>query len=124
MPVKVIDASALAALLFGEPDADKVLARIEGSILAAPGLLPFEIASVCLKKMRLYPERGDLLLSALRMLPEMEIDFVDVDLPDAVLLAHKKQLTLYDSAYLSLARALDCDLATLDKPLASAARAA
>ncbi len=124
MPVKVIDASALAALLFGEPDADRVLARIEGSTLAAPALLPFEIASVCLKKMRLHPERADLLLSAFQLLPEMEIDLVDVDLPDAVLLAQETQLTLYDSAYLWLARALDCDLATLDKQLASAARIA
>jgi predicted nucleic acid-binding protein len=124
MPVKVIDASALAALLFGEPDADKVLARIEGNTLAAPALLPFEIASVCLKKMRLHPERGDLLLSALQMLPEMEIDSVEVDLPDAVLLAQETQLTIYDSAYLWLARTLECDLVTLDKHLASAARTA
>ncbi|MGH8719057.1 MAG: type II toxin-antitoxin system VapC family toxin [Burkholderiales bacterium] len=124
MPVKVIDASALAALLFGEPDADKVLARIEGNTLAAPALLPFEIASVCLKKMRLHPERGDLLLSALRMLPEMEIDSVEVDLPDAVLLAQETQLTIYDSAYLWLARTLECDLIALDKQLASAAKPA
>ncbi|MGH8772709.1 MAG: type II toxin-antitoxin system VapC family toxin [Burkholderiales bacterium] len=124
MPVKVIDASALAALLFGEPDADKVLARIEGNTLAAPALLPFEIASVCLKKMRLHPERGDLLLAALRMLPEMEIDSVEVDLPDAVLLAQETQLTIYDSAYLWLARTLECDLIALDKQLASAAKPA
>lgn len=122
MPVKVIDASALAALLFGEPDANKVLARIEDSTLAAPGLLPFEISSVCLKKMCLHPERRDLLLSALRMLPEMEIDSVEVDLPDAILLAQETRLTVYDSAYLWLARTLECDLITLDKRLASVAK--
>jgi predicted nucleic acid-binding protein len=124
MPVKVIDSSALAALVFGEPDAGKVLARIEGNTLAAPALLPFEIASVCLKKMRLHPERGDLLLSALRMLPEMEIDSVEVDLPDAVLLAQETQLTIYDSAYLLLARTFGCELVTLDKRLATAAKMA
>jgi predicted nucleic acid-binding protein len=124
MPVKVIDSSALAALVFGEPDAGKVLARIEGNTLAAPALLPFEIASVCLKKMRLHPERGDLLLSALRMLPEMEIDSVEVDLPDAVLLAQETQLTIYDSAYLLLARTFGCELVTLDKRLAAAAKMA
>jgi len=103
MPLKVIDSSALAALPFGEPDAGKVLARIEGSTFAAPALFPFEIASVCLKKMRLHPERRDLLLSAFQALPEMEIDFVDVDLPGCGI-ARTGNVTNPIRFHLSLAR--------------------
>jgi len=55
MTVKVVDASALAALLFGEPEAEKVASRLEKSRLVAPALLGFEIASVCLKKLRRDP---------------------------------------------------------------------
>jgi uncharacterized protein with PIN domain len=43
MAVKVVDASALAALLFGEPEAE----RLGNARLAAPALLGFELANVC-----------------------------------------------------------------------------
>jgi len=52
MPVKVVDASALAAMLFGESQAGEVANRIRGFSLACPALLPFEIANVCLNKGR------------------------------------------------------------------------
>ena len=54
--VRVVDASAFAAILFGEPEAEEVVARLQGSRLAAPALLPYEIASVCLKKIRRHPD--------------------------------------------------------------------
>jgi predicted nucleic acid-binding protein len=41
--VKVIDASALGALLFGEPDGAAVAERLRGVGLIAPALLPFEV---------------------------------------------------------------------------------
>ena len=49
MAVKVVDASALAALLFDEPEAGAIADRLEDANLVAPALLGFEIASVCLK---------------------------------------------------------------------------
>jgi uncharacterized protein with PIN domain len=39
MAVKVIDASALAALLFGEPEAEAVAGRLGDALLVAPSLL-------------------------------------------------------------------------------------
>ena len=44
MAVKVVDASALAALLFDEPEAKAVADRLEDGNLVAPALLSFEIA--------------------------------------------------------------------------------
>ena len=55
MSLKVVDASAAAALLFGEPEAETVAARLEGADLRAPALLPFEVASVAWKKIRIHP---------------------------------------------------------------------
>jgi len=46
MAVKVVDASALAALLFGEPAAGAVAGRFKGSHLVARALLGFDIANV------------------------------------------------------------------------------
>jgi len=42
MPVKVVDASALGALVFGEPGAEIVAKQLSRSTLAAPQLLWFE----------------------------------------------------------------------------------
>lgn len=65
MAVKVVDASAIAAILFNEPDAPKVVAAIADDALVAPSLLAYELASVCLKKIRLHPDRHDLYRSAM-----------------------------------------------------------
>jgi hypothetical protein len=41
MPVKVVDASVLAALAFGEPRADEAASLLSGADLYAPDLLPY-----------------------------------------------------------------------------------
>lgn len=120
MAVKIVDASAIAALLFGEPDAAEVATRLSGATLAAPALLPFEIASVCLKKMRRYPEQREALLVAHRLLSQMSISQTDVDLSEILNLAEQTGLTSYDASYLWLARRLNAELVTLDKQLARA----
>ena len=53
--IKVVDASAFAALLFGEKEAEAVAASLGDARLAAPALLSFELANVCLSKMRRHP---------------------------------------------------------------------
>ena len=39
MPTKIVDASALEALAFGEPEAEAVAETLEDATLAAPSLL-------------------------------------------------------------------------------------
>lgn len=121
--VHVIDASALGALLFGEPAGEGVAERLTGARLIAPSLLPYELASICLKKLALYPARREALLAALRLADDMAIELVDVAAADLVELAGQSGLTAYDAAYLWLARLLDGTLVTLDHQLATAARA-
>ncbi|MFQ5930294.1 MAG: type II toxin-antitoxin system VapC family toxin [Acidobacteriota bacterium] len=122
MPVKVVDASALAAIVFGEPAAGKVVRQVQGCTLAAPPLLPVEIASVCLKKLRRYPKQRSELLAAYRMVERLEINQTEVDLEEAILLAERKGLTIYDAVYLWLALKLKAPIVTLDKKLAEAGR--
>jgi uncharacterized protein with PIN domain len=69
MAVKVVDASALAALLFGEPEAEAVAARLDGARLVAPSLLGFELANVCLIKTRRHPEQREALTAAFGCAP-------------------------------------------------------
>ena len=118
MAAKVIDASALAALLFGEPEAEDVLARIGDALLAAPAILPFEIASVCLKKIRHHPGQRESLLSAHELAGRLEIAITGVEPGEVLLLAEEVGLTICDAAYLWLARRLGAELLTLDRKLA------
>lgn len=124
MAVKIIDASALAAVLFREPEAEEIASRMRGFMLVSPALLPFEIASVCLKKIRRHPAQRSALLAAYRLLSRMEIIPTEVDLNEAIALAERKKLTVYDAAYLWLARKLGVELITLDQKLVEAAEEA
>jgi predicted nucleic acid-binding protein len=120
MAAKVVDASALAALLFGEPEGERVAARLSEHHLAAPSLLAFELASVYLKKLRRHPGQRAALTAAFAMLRRFSVETVDVDQAGAIELAEVFGLSSYDAAYLWLARALTAELVTLDKQLQSA----
>ncbi len=120
--MKVVDASALAAMVFGEPEAAEIAEKLSSSALAAPTLLRYELASVGLKKLRKYPNRREALLAALPLADRMGIQHVDVPAVEVLRLADETGLTAYDAAYLWLARHLKAELVTLDQGLKKAAR--
>lgn len=120
MAVKVVDASALAALLFGEPEADAVADRLADARLVAPALLGFELANVCLIKARRHPEQKDGLKAAFELRTEFGVDELAVDHDGVFDLAVETGLTAYDASYLWLARELGAELVTLDQKLARA----
>lgn len=120
---RVVDASALGAVFFDEPEADQVADRLEGVVLVAPTLLHFELANLCWKKIRRHGEKRKALLAAHRVAEQVEIFEVEVRFREVVELAAGEGLTSYDASYLWLARELDLDLVTLDRALARAAGA-
>lgn len=120
MPVRVVDASALAALLFGEPKGEQVAVRLSGGTLVAPALLPFEVGNACLVKIRRYPNQRNALIAALVLLARMDIDIVEIDHGAALRLAEQAMLTVYDASYLWLAQTLGAELVTLDGRLEAA----
>lgn len=121
--LKLIDASALAAILFGEPDAEELAERLEGHALAAPHLLPFELANVCRKKAAQQPELARQLYGRLDRLPILDLRLLTVDPAAVAELSVESSLSAYDAAYLWLARFLGVELVTLDRRLARAAAA-
>ena len=120
--VKVVDASALAALLFGEPEAEAIVERLDGGRLVAPALLDFELANVCLTKIRRQPKQREALRAAFRLAHRLRVETVAVDHVAMLELAESTGLTAYDASYLWLTRALGAELVTLDRKLAAAAR--
>jgi predicted nucleic acid-binding protein len=119
--VKVVDASALAALLFAEPEAETIAERLEGARLVAPSLLDFELANVCLTKIRRQPSQREALRTAFRLAARLRVETVAVDQAASLDLAEATGLTAYDASYLWLARALGAELVTLDRKLTAAA---
>jgi predicted nucleic acid-binding protein len=122
MSAEAVDASALAALLFGEPKADLVAEYLSGADLFAPSLIRYELASVCDKKRRLYPAQQDLLLAAIALYPRLGVAEVEVPATEMASLARDAEVTAYDAAYLWVARHAKIPLLTLDRKLAAAAR--
>ncbi|MGQ0676195.1 MAG: type II toxin-antitoxin system VapC family toxin [Rhodospirillales bacterium] len=117
MATKVVDASAAAALLFREDGSTDVAVALEGALLAAPVLLPFEIANVCLKKIRRYPAMRDGLVAAFGMFPRLGVRLLPINQPEALLLAEQTSLSAYDASYLWLAWTMRAELVTLDRRL-------
>ena len=120
MAAKVVDASALAALLFGEPAAEAVAHRLQHAEMVAPALLPFELTNVCWKKRRLHPEQAEALMQGLRRFSRLRTRLVEVDHEEVLILAEASGLTAYDASYLWLARRLGVELVTLDGRLEAA----
>ena len=120
--VKVLDASALAALLFAEPEAETIAERLEGARLVAPSSLDFELANVCLTKIRRQPSKREALRTAFRLAGRLRVGTVAVDHAASLDLAEATGLTAYDASYLWLARALGAELVTLDRKLTAAVK--
>ncbi len=121
MPASVVDASALGAVAFGEPDAEEVAGLLAGADLYAPTLLGYELTSVARKKAARHPERRAAIAWALERALELDIQRVEVEHPAVLELALETGITSYDAAYLWLTRRLGASLVTLDAALKAAA---
>ena len=119
MPAKVLDASVLGALIFGEPRAKEVLSLLEGAELYAPPLLAYELTSVARKKALKYPQLRERISEALEISLSLNINWTEVDHLEVLRLALETGLTTYDASYLYLARSLGVPLLTFDGRLAA-----
>ena len=130
----VLDASMTLAWIFARPTpgeqdcADRALQALHGAVARVPAIWHAEVANGLLvgeRRRVLTPARS---ADYLRRLDQLVIQ-ADVAEGaahrDAVLLiARKYALSAYDASYLELALRLSATLATFDRKLASAAKAA
>jgi predicted nucleic acid-binding protein len=121
-PPLVVDASVLAAALFGEERHELAVTMLTVRALAAPHLLDCEIANVALKKQRRESVPEDNIARALRLYAELDIARHPVNVTAVLALAQRYAMSAYDAAYLWLAETLAAPLATFDDKLAAVAR--
>ncbi len=117
MPAIVIDASALIAVVFGEPEGEAIREQCRGATLLAPQLLDYEVANICLVKQRRHPDIADKLARQFAAFQLRELQRLPVQIGKVHTLASQTSLTAYDAAYLWLALQHDCPLVTLDNAL-------
>lgn len=106
--------------MLAEPEADAVAQRLQGARLSAPALLGFELANVCLMKIRRQHNKREALRNAFRFARKLNISLTFVDYEAVLDLAEATGLTAYDASYLWLARSLGAELIALDRKLAAA----
>jgi predicted nucleic acid-binding protein len=123
----VIDASVAACWAFDDEDhplAAAALERIRADTARAPALLWFELRNILIvgerRKRLKQADTAGFLRSFARL--GVTID-QSPDEADVLTLARRHGLSVYDAAYLELARRERLTLATLDLPLAKAAQA-
>lgn len=117
----VVDASAVAEILFGTAAGRRAAALLGGHQLVAPQHLTAEVASV-IRGWSLSRQITD--EQALRAFVEFEELGVEqlpmmASLPAVYALRHN--ISAYDAMYVVLARAAECSLLTLDARLAASA---
>ena len=74
----------------------------------------FELASICLKKLKAHPQQKEAILKAFDYASRLAIEIVQVDHWAVIELASDKGITTYDASYVWLARQLRAELITLD----------
>ncbi|MGH9464930.1 MAG: type II toxin-antitoxin system VapC family toxin [Thermoanaerobaculia bacterium] len=125
----VLDCSVTMAWCF-EDEADRysdgVLASLSDAAAVVPGLWPLEVANVLMvseRRGRVTREDGQRFLEHLASLP-ITVDPVAPAAGEILAVARAHRLSAYDAAYLHLAVRTDLPLATRDRTLRAAARAA
>lgn len=118
---QVFDASAVFGALVGRSaDGWWCDARLAEDMVAAPALMPFEVANV----VRRHEARGALDPTAARRalddLAGLDVDLVPFDVLAARAWELRANLTVHDASYVALAEILEARLVSLDRRLGHA----
>jgi len=121
----VVDASAMATVVFKEPEGAAVAARLRSHFLVAPRLMAYELANTAVMKIKAHPDSAGWIMKALTraLADDFALTWSDVEYEEVADLAVRTGLTAYDASYLWLAEHMHAELVTLDKPLARLAAA-
>jgi len=122
--IRIVDASAIGAVLLVEPEAGWVNAQTDGMELLAPAVLPFEVGSLCLKRSRLSPSDADSIMAVWAAWSmSLPVRLVTPNAVHTLRLAYETGLTFNDASYLQAAQEHSATIISLDTRLVRTARA-
>lgn len=117
----VTDASAIIAVIVGEPERDRIIELTRGNTLIGPGSIPWEVGnafSAMFKRSRLTIEEAKRGLEIFREIP---LRYIEPDFANAIAISHKNNIYAYDAYFLDCALRQKAPLLTLDSKLKSVA---
>jgi predicted nucleic acid-binding protein len=118
---QVVDASAVvSAWLDGGPAGRWCVERLGEDDLAAPALMPFEVANIVRRTEARAAIDASAAAQAIDDLRRMTLELVPFESLADRAWQLRANLTVYDATYVALAEALGAPLVTLDRKLASA----
>ena len=118
----VIDASALVAVIVGEPERNRIVELTTGKTLIGPGSIPWEIGnafSAMFKRDRLTlgeAQRGLVIFDGI------PLRYVKPDFVNALKISKKTKIYAYEAYFLDCAIRHKAPLLTLDRKLMTAAQ--
>lgn len=118
----VVDTSAIIAVLLGEEHRDQIVRQTKGVDLIAPKTLHWEIGNAFSAMFKRGRCDVAVAVEALRRYDTIPIQWVDVELEEAVRVSSQYDLYAYDAYILIAARRHQAPLLTLDGGLKQAAR--
>lgn len=117
----VTDTSALLAVILNEPEKLAVVQETQDVSLYAPQSLSWEIGNALSSLLK----RGRLSLfeatAAMREYEQMPLTLVEIDLTQALTIAHSYNIYAYDAYMIACAQSLQMPLLSLDRGLLHAA---
>jgi predicted nucleic acid-binding protein len=120
----VSDTSVIVAVIAGEPDRPKLIDLTEDADLLAPQSLHWELGNALAAQIR----RGRLTLDQAKrfigVYEQIPIQFVEVSLGAALVIAKECGIDAYDAYMIACAQKYRCPLLTLDRGLIRAAKEA
>lgn len=117
MQVRVVDATAVAALLFAEPSAEEIIEQLDEAVIVAPTVLEADLCRLCLDKIHDAEDYANYYLEALRLVQDLKLEYVTQEAIDVVSFAAERGLSINQAYYLRLAAILDAGLVSLNKNL-------
>jgi len=118
----IVDTSAVIAVVGNEPSKPALVEATCGASLLAPSSVHWEIGNAFSAMLRRKRLRLAQVQKALRAYAEIPIQFVDVDLADALTIAAELKIYAYDAYVLQCARLHHSPVLTLDGGLVRAAK--
>jgi predicted nucleic acid-binding protein len=121
--IRIVDASAIGAVLLVEREAAWVNDQTDGMELVAPAILPFEVGNILWKRLRRSAsDAGSVMAIWAAWTASLPVRLVQPDPVHTLRLAHETGLTFYDASYLRLAHEHGAELVSLDAQLVRIAR--
>jgi len=117
----VIDASAILAVIVGEPERDRIVEMTGGHTLVGPGSIPWEIGNAFASMLKQHRVGMDEVRQGLSIFQSIPIRYLEVNLQNALSIAHSTNMYAYDAYFLDCATRLAAPLLALDRPLRRAA---